>query len=56
MCEWPDVPQSSSSEEDQLDVVEVQSESEDYHAQKRQDVHDQSRHPVKHKHISQTLR
>lgn len=41
------VPQDSSSEEDQVDVVQVQSEGEDHHAQKRQAVHDQSRHPVK---------
>lgn len=43
----PDVPQDSSSEEDDIDVVEVQGEGEDHHAQKRQAVHDQSRHPVK---------
>lgn len=45
----PDVPQDSSSEEDDIDVVEVQGEGEDHHAQKRQAVHDQSRHPVKKK-------
>lgn len=38
-----------------MDVVEVQSEAEDQHAQKRQDVHDQSGHPVKQQHKHSNL-
>ena len=39
------VPQDSSRDEDQVDVVEVQGEGEDHHAQKRQAVHDQGCNP-----------
>lgn len=48
MC--PLVPKHSSSEEDQEDVVEVQSEGENHHAYKRQAVHNQSGHPAKQQH------
>lgn len=44
------VPKHSGSEEDQVDVVEVQSEGKNHHAYKRQAVHNQSGHPVKQQH------
>lgn len=46
----PVIPKRSSSEEDQVDVVEVQSEGKDHHEYKRKAVHNQSGHPAKQQH------
>lgn len=41
------VPEDASGEEDQVDVVKVQGEGEDHHAEEGEAVDNQSGHPVK---------